>query len=77
MTEWNADEKFLDFLVEKHESESSLKDLVGTIKPLVGVGEKVYTVYDLVDEMRQGTKMGQRLYTELYSFYEKEYLDKK
>jgi hypothetical protein len=65
----------LDFLFEKFESESALKDLVGTMKPWVGAGEKEYTMHDLIDEIRHGTKMGQRLYTSLYPLYEKEFKD--
>ncbi len=55
MTNWQVDERFLDFVVRKFESDSGLKDLVGVTKPLVGAGQKKYSMNDLVDEMRQGT----------------------
>ncbi len=71
--EWKADERFLDFVVKKFESDSGLKDLVGATRPLVGAGQKEYSMNDLVNEMRQGTKLGQRMYTTLYCLNEAEF----
>lgn len=73
MAEWKADERFLDFIIKKFESENAINSLVGTIKPLVAAGQKEYSIYNLVDEMKQGTKLGQRLYTTLYRLNETEF----
>lgn len=75
MADWQVDERFLDFVVKKFESDSVLKDLVGVTKPLVGAGQKEYNMGDFVDEMRKGTRIGQRLYTTLYQINEKEFKD--
>ncbi len=73
MADWQVDERFLDFVVKKFESDSGLKDLVGVTKPLVGAGQKEYSMTDFVDEMRQGTRIGKRLYTTLYGIHEAEF----
>jgi hypothetical protein len=55
-------------LVKKFKSEGG-----DTLKALVGSSQGTYNFNDLVDEMRQGTKKGQKLYTTLYPLYEKEF----
>lgn len=70
MAEWNVDEKFLDFLVKKLESEG--KDM---LKAIVGSSKGTSSMKDLIDEMKQGTKIGQKLYTALYNLNEKEFKD--
>ncbi|MEK6904968.1 MAG: hypothetical protein AABX24_01065 [Nanoarchaeota archaeon] len=75
MTDRQVDEFFLDFIVKKFESDSGLKDLVGVTKPLISTGQKEYSINDLVDEMRRGTRIGKRLYTALYGIHENEFND--
>ena len=72
MTEWNTDERFLDFVVKKFESEGG-----DTLKSLVGTSKKEYNMNDLADEMRQGTRMGKALYTTLYQKYGPEFSELK
>ena len=68
MTDWQVDEKFLDFVVKKFESEGG-----DILKALVGNSQKEYALKDMVDEMRQGTRVGQRVYTTLYRLNETEF----
>ena len=75
MAEWHVDEEFLDFVVKTFESDSGLKDLVGATKPLIGISQKDYSINDLVDEMRQGTIYGKKLYITLYEIHEREFND--
>ncbi len=69
MTNWQPDERFLDFIIKKSESDKAIRDLVGTIKPF----SEDYDVDDLIDEMAEGTEIGQRLYASLYQTHEREF----
>ncbi len=68
MTEWQADDSFLDFLVRKMESEG-----LDQFQPLMGSSQRTYTSQDLVEEMNEGTRLGKKLYGALYSLYSEEF----
>ncbi len=63
MTEWKPDNEFLDFLLEEWQKEGGFE--VGFPD---GSG-KEYTPETMVEEIRNGTDLGQEVYTTAYDFY--------
>ena len=62
MTEWKPDTEFLDFIIKKFEKEGGDRN-----KVLIGAGQKGYNMNELVEEMKQGTKLGRRMYETFYT----------
>lgn len=68
MTNWNTDEGFLEFLSQKLE-----RDGANLLTKLVDSPADILPNPQLMDEMRVGTDLGQKLYLRLHRVYGTEF----
>ena len=61
MAEWKADENFLDYVLKKMEQEG-----MDTHQSLVGNSQGTYNARDMIEEMRNGTGVGRKMYESLF-----------
>lgn len=74
MTDWKPDEKFLDWLLKKHETETGDVDT-----PIIGIpngtkkGGQGYSFREIIAEMKKGNEPFIRQYKSFYRMFGQEY----
>ncbi len=68
MTEWNTDHRFLEFISQKLE-----RDETNLLAKLVDNPGDILLNSQLIEEMRAGSDLGQKLYLRLHRVYGTEF----
>jgi len=68
MTEWNTDHRFLEFISQKLE-----RDETNLLAKLVDNPGDILPNSQLIEEMRAGSDLGQKLYLRLHRVYGTEF----